>query len=128
MTDLTRPDRWSAPAPVAPTSVVGGAAGCSAALLLLLGGCTTYVPVVPDALRCNTPDALLQSCDAPQQLRDGISYAELLTAYQADRQALQRCATRQEALRQAVQTCGQAIDAHNASLGKLNDEIKAHQR
>lgn len=108
-----------------PVRQAGRAVG--AALLLSLIGCTTYVPTVTPALKCEPPTALLQGCSAPLALKDGISYSELLVAYQADRQALQRCAVQLEALKQAVSTCNATIDSHNAELAKLNEAAKARK-
>ena len=62
-----------------------------AALAPLAACTTTHVPVVPDAVQCEVPAALLQACDAPQRLKDGTTYGELLQVHLADRQALVRC-------------------------------------
>lgn len=54
-----------------------------------------------------------------------MTYADLLRVYQADRKALQDCATRQEAALKAVATCNAEIDRLNADLAKLNEAVKA---
>lgn len=101
----------------------------TAAAVLLLAGCsTTYVPIVPPSLTCSPPEQMQQTCAAPQRLKDGLSYAELITSYQTDRQALQRCALQHEALKQAVATCQEAIARHNAELARIGEEAQKQAR
>jgi hypothetical protein len=101
----------------------------TAAAVLLLAGCsTTYVPVVPPSMTCTPPEQMQQTCAAPQRLKDGLTYAELITAYQNDRQALQRCTLQHEALKQAVASCQDAITRHNAELAKIGEEAQKQAR
>lgn len=86
---------------------------------------TTYIPVVTPGTRCELPAAMQNSCAAPTRLEIGLTYADLLRFYQADRKSLQDCATRQEAALKAVTTCNAEIDRLNADLAKLNDAVKA---
>jgi hypothetical protein len=102
------------------------AAGALGALGLL-GGCTTYVPVVPEAVKCEVPATLLQGCVPPAKLADGITYGELLAVYQGERQALQQCGTNHAALMQAVAACRAEVARHNAELGRLNESLKARK-
>lgn len=86
---------------------------------------TTYIPVVNPGTRCELPAALQSSCTAPTRLEVGLTYADLLRVYQADRKALQDCATRQQAALKAVATCNAEIDRLNADLTQLNQAVKA---
>lgn len=91
-----------------------------------LAGCsTTYIPVVTPGTRCELPEAARQACARPLLLSQGLTYAELLKAYQEDRRSLQDCATRQAAAVKAVQTCNQEIDRLNADLTKLNQAVQS---
>ncbi|MFM2059365.1 MAG: hypothetical protein RLY71_3750 [Pseudomonadota bacterium] len=101
---------------------------CLAAVALLAGCSTTHVPIVPPSLTCTPPEQMQQTCAAPQRLKDGLSYAELITAYQTDRQALQRCALQHESLKQAVASCQDAITRHNAELAKIGEEAQKQVR
>jgi len=83
----------------------------------LLAGCaTTPATVVPPALTCPVPPALAHACASPQTLSTGITFGELLLAYQADRAGLARCAARQADLVQLVAACGAATSAFDARL------------
>jgi hypothetical protein len=98
------------------------------AVLASLAACTTtHVPVVPDAVQCEVPATLLQSCESPQRLKDGITYGELLLVYQSDRQALVRCGADQDGLMKAVAICRAEVDGHNARLKELNEALKARK-
>jgi hypothetical protein len=96
-------------------------------ILLPLAGCTTYVPVVPEAVQCEVPAALLQGCDSPQRLKDGITYGELLAVYQGERQALKLCGDHHAALLRAVAACKAEVDRHNAELKRLDESLKARK-
>lgn len=91
-----------------------------------LGGCsTTHVPEVVPPLRCNIPAALLKECAAPAGLKEGLTFGELLSAHQADRQALRSCALQHADLRAAVETCRSETERHNADLERINAAAQA---
>ena len=98
-----------------------------AALAPLAACTTTHVPVVPDAVQCQVPAALLQACEAPQRLKDGTTYGELLQVHLSDRQALVRCAADHDSLLKAVTLCRSEVERHNARLKELDAALKARQ-
>lgn len=98
-----------------------------AALVPLAACTTTHVPVVPDAVQCEVPAVLLQACDAPQRLKDGTTYGELLQVHLADRQALVRCAADHGSLMKAVAVCRSEVERHNARLQELDAALKARR-
>lgn len=98
-----------------------------AALAPLAACTTTHVPVVPDAVQCEVPAALLQTCEAPVRLKDGTTYGELLQVHLADRQALVRCAADHDSLMKAVTLCRSEVERHNTRLKELDAALKARQ-
>ncbi len=94
-----------------------------------LAACSTpvHIPVVTPGARCGLPAAMQQACVAPTRLDEGLTYADLLKAYQGDRRALQECATRQQAAVKALGTCNVEIDRLNADLVKLNELAAANR-
>ena len=88
--------------------------------LLGLPACTHYVPLVLPTLKCPIPPGLTQSCARPMTLPDGLSFADLVRDYQADRQSLLLCAVQHDDLRAAIDACNTQIDQYNSALTKLN--------
>lgn len=91
-----------------------------ALLALALAGCTTPVPVVSEAIRCEPASEIARRCDLPLAVREGITYGELVQLMQSDRQALGSCADRHEALAKAIAVCNEQIDSHNQRLRGMN--------
>lgn len=94
-------------------------------LIGLEGCCTTHVPEVVPPLRCNIPAEMLKDCAAPSGLKEGMTFGELLSAHQADRQALRSCALQHADLRAAVETCRSETERHNADLERINAAAQA---
>jgi len=93
--------------------------------VLLLGACSHYVPVIPPAVQCEVPETLLQGCESPTALAEGLNFGELLQGMQADRQNLQRCAIQQADLSQAVRGCQERIRLHNQKLAEIGSTAQA---
>lgn len=95
--------------------------GLGVALLGLLAACTTSVPVVGEAIKCEPAEEIARRCELPAQVREGITYGELITLMQGDRQALGVCANRHDALTKAIAACNQQIELHNQRLRGMNE-------
>lgn len=93
----------------------------------MTAGCSTPVPVVGEAIRCEPPAEIARRCDLPASVREGITYGELMQLIQADRQALGSCANRHDALARTIATCNEQIDAHNQRLRGMNAVNSARQ-
>jgi|GEM_PF-1897851 len=97
------------------------AAALAVALALSATGCAPTLPVLREGVSCPFDAAVLaRRCEAPQALATGITYGELLSAHQRDRQALRDCAAHDAALAGMVQACQQAIADYNARLAEIN--------
>ncbi len=93
----------------------------------LLGACSHYVPVIPPAVQCEVPETLLQGCESPRVLAEGLSFGDLLEKMQIDRQNLQRCAVQQADLSQAVRSCQEQIRLHNQKLAEIGSSASARR-
>src|SRR4051812_19940773 len=85
-----------------------------------LGGCCTPIPVVPQALTCVPTTDTLAPCGAAGDIKQGITFGELITVSGQDRDTLKNCAARQEDLVKAVATCNKMIEEHNAKVREIN--------
>jgi hypothetical protein len=90
----------------------------------LLGACSHYVPVIPAAVACEVPEALMQDCEAPAVLAEGLNFGQLLQTMQLDRQNLQRCAVQQADLSRAVRSCQAQISQHNQKLAEIGRTVR----
>ncbi|MCK9201128.1 MAG: hypothetical protein M0P59_10060 [Gallionella sp.] len=95
-------------------------------ILILMGsifaaGCTTPVPVVPHAIRCEL-SAELQAgnCSAPKPLPEDATFQTLVDTMLTDRQALRECGLTANALRDSINKCNQATDDFNKKIDELN--------
>jgi hypothetical protein len=89
-------------------------------LALACTGCTTAVPVVPPAPRCELSPALLAACDGPGGVKPDITFGELIDIAARDRESLRACALRHQALADAVSVCKTQIQAFDTELEKIN--------
>jgi hypothetical protein len=86
-----------------------------------LCGCSTVsVPEVKEALKCDMSPALLAACGAPADIRQGITFGEMIEVSRRDRDALRECALRQQGLAHAVAACSDSIDKYNAQIRAIN--------
>jgi len=90
-------------------------------LLLAAGwGCTTAVPVVKEALKCDAPPSLLAACGEPTAVKQGITFGELIAVSAQDRASFQECALRHRSLVQALAGCNESIEKFNAEVREIN--------
>jgi hypothetical protein len=90
------------------------------AFCIALSGCTTAVPVVKEALKCNVDPSMLEHCTPPIEITEGITYARIIEIVKEDRSSLRFCAQRQEVLAKAVTDCNITIDQHNKEIREIN--------
>ena len=88
---------------------------------IFIAGCTTAVPVVPHAIRCEL-SAELQASNCPEsgQLPQDATFQTLVDTMLADRQALRECGLSVNALRDSINKCNQATDEFNKKIDALN--------
>lgn len=95
----------------------------------LLAGCTSPLPVVPQAIRCDVDPALLAGkCAAPSPIPADATFGGLVGAMQNDRQALRECALSAEALRASIGRCNAATDEFNKKVDEINEKLRTSAR
>ena len=88
---------------------------------LFIAGCTTPVPVVPHAIRCELGADLQSSrCPTPKPLPEDATFQTLVDTMLADRQALRECGLTAKALRDSIDKCNQATDDFNKKIDEMN--------
>jgi len=87
---------------------------------LSIAGCQT-VPVASHAINCDVSAELLASkCSPPQQIANDSTFATLVDAMQADRQALRECGVTVDTLRDTLKRCNAATAEFNKKVDALN--------
>lgn len=87
---------------------------------LVVTGCKT-LPVAPHAINCDINAELLAGkCAAPRQIAKDATFAALIDAMQADRQALRECGATADALRDTLKRCNDATEKFNKKIDALN--------
>ena len=100
------------------------AIGAFAAASLVVTGCTSTVVKLEEAIPCPIADTVLaERCAEPQALGDGATYADVVTAAQADRGHLKSCAGHDELLRSAIAACNLSIAQHNEAIRSINQKF-----
>jgi hypothetical protein len=94
------------------------------AILFTLAGCCHPLPVIAPSMQCTVPDDLAKSCAAPALVKDGITYAELLSLVQEDRANLRICGQRYADFVKRAKTCEAGVAAHNEAIRKINEASK----
>jgi hypothetical protein len=80
-------------------------------------GCTPMaVPVVKQSLSCEFTAGLLQSCGDAADIRQGITFGEMIEVSRRDRQVLKECAQSHKDLAGEVAKCKENVDKHNAAV------------
>lgn len=93
---------------------------------LALAGCCPTVIVAPHATRCDAGAELLAArCAPPQQISGDATFASVVDAMRADRQALSECGLSLDALRDSINRCNQAVDEFNKKVDELNAKSKS---
>lgn len=87
---------------------------------IVLTACTSTVPVVGEALKCEPAAEIARRCDLPREVREGITYGDLVKLMQEDRQALGVCANRHDALAKSIAACNEQIEQHNQRVRGMN--------
>jgi len=84
-------------------------------------GCAgTVVPVVTESLECDPPAAMLQTCDEPVPIKEGITYGEMIDVSRRDRESLMACARRQKSLADTAATCARGIKQYNEKIREIS--------
>jgi hypothetical protein len=79
-------------------------------------GCTTAVPVVKRAPKCNVTAEQLTACGDPALIKQGVTFGELVDLSRLDRETLRQCALKQKSLASLVAACNALIDSYNAEI------------
>ncbi len=88
---------------------------------LLVGGCTTPVPVVSHTLRCDMNTELLESrCAKPRTIATDATFETVVDVMRDDRQALLECGLRMEALQESIRRCNQQTEQLNSRIDDIN--------
>jgi hypothetical protein len=98
----------------------------AAALLagLLLQACAPTLPRAVKPVGCSVDDATLAlACAAPQPVRDGITYGDVLGLARLDRLALLECQAYLKSTVKMLAECRRSIDEYSQTLDRLNDTI-----
>lgn len=94
---------------------------------IFIAGCTTPVPVVPHAIRCElSTDLQSRNCSEPKPLPQDATFQTLVDTMLADRQASRECGLLVGALRDSINKCNQAIDEFNKEIDKSNKSSGKH--
>jgi len=89
--------------------------------VLFIAGCTTPVPVVPHAIRCElSADMQASRCPEPKSLPEDATFQTLVDTMLADRQALRECGLTANALRDSINKCNQTTDDFNKKIDEMN--------
>jgi hypothetical protein len=86
-----------------------------------LAGCNTVViPKVEHAVVCTPPAAMLETCAGPADIKQGITFGELIDVSGRDRDTLKQCALTHRRLSETVADCNKRLADYNASLDEFN--------
>lgn len=89
-------------------------------LVTALAGCSVAVPVVKEAPKCSPPANMVVPCEGAGQIRQGITFGELIDLSSHDRDKLNACALRHKSLADAIAACNAVIDKYNAEIREIN--------
>jgi len=91
-------------------------------LSIAFSGCTTLVPVVKAAPKCDTSrlSEMLVLCGDPVAIDQGITFGGMIDVARQDRESLRACAFRHKSLADAIAACNDSIDRYNAEIGDIN--------
>jgi hypothetical protein len=74
------------------------------------------VPVVKQSLSCEFSASLLQSCGEAADIKQGVTFGEMIEVSRRDRQILKECAQSHKDLAGEVAKCKENVDKHNAAI------------
>ena len=106
------------------------AAPMAAALAcLLLQACAPTLPKAVKPVGCSVDDATLAlACAAPQLVREGITYADVLAMARLDRGALLECQAKLKSTVKMLAECRRSIDEYSRALDSINNAIATQGR
>jgi len=68
---------------------------------------------------CKPVDSLLKACDSPKEIKEGITYEDLIQLMADERSALSTCRDRQMLLANTIQVCNEEISKTNKRLQEI---------
>jgi hypothetical protein len=91
---------------------------------LLLQACAPTLPKAVKPVGCSVDDATLAlACAAPQTMRDGITYGDVLGLARLDRLALLECQANLKSTVKILAECRRSINEYSQALDSLNNAI-----
>ena len=101
----------------------------AAALTLLLQACAPTLPKAVKPVGCSVDDATLAlACPAPQPVRDGMTYGDVLVMARLDRGALLECQAYLKSTVKMLAECRRSIGEYSQALDSINDAIAKQGR
>ena len=95
----------------------------------LLQACAPTLPKVVKPVGCAVDDATLAlACAAPQPVRDGMTYGDVLGIARLDRMALLECQAFLKSAVNMLAECRRSTDAYSRALDGINDAIDRQGR
>ena len=96
---------------------------------LLLQACAPTLPKAIKPVGCSVDDATLAlACAAPQPVRDGITYGDVLAIGRLDRVALLECQANLKSTVRMLAECRRSIDEYSRALDGINNAIASQGR
>jgi hypothetical protein len=90
------------------------------ALCAAFSGCATTVPVVEELVKCDAPADMLAACVNPADIKQGITFGEMIDVSSRDRASLKACANSHKYLADVVAQCNASIDKNNVRIREIN--------
>ena len=101
----------------------------AALVCLLLQACAPTLPKAVKPVGCSVDDATLAlACAAPQTVRDGITYGDVLAIGRLDRVALLECQAFLKSTVKMLAECRRSIGEYSQALDGINDAIAKQGR
>ncbi len=96
---------------------------------LLLQACAPTLPKAVKPVGCSVDDATLAlACAAPQPVRDGMTYGDVLVIGRLDRVALLECQAYLKSTVKMLAECRRSIGEYSQALDAINDAVAKQGR